>query len=207
MKKIFIICILIIPLFAKTNAQTAIGLKAGIHKSTLDDNNTFYNFSPVLRTNVGAVVNFEYSNPASFQLEVNYARKGGSYLIIGNKIRETYGFLEIPFLLKVGGGNNTIKFFGVAGPFISIPLRKEIISFNDKEEYDHNEDETLSEVFDAGFHLGLGVAYKFGPGRAIFEYRYGKGFGNDLFGAYNTKIYQCNIGYVFTFRDWELDDD
>lgn len=181
------------------SAGTALGLKAGLQSTKIYDNipvpsDTYYR---TLRSNVGLVCNFAYKSPVSFQMEVNYARKG-SKLSSGD--RSTFGYLELPLLLKISGGKEKFKVFGVAGPYIAAPLRYELIVGDKKTVTSVMDDNTVIEKMDLGFHVGGGVTYKLGPGRLLGEIRYCQGFGESFVeNSYNTNAWQLNIGYLFTF--------
>ncbi len=185
------------------SAQTALGLKAGLNGSRLytkDDKTP----KTLLRTDVGLVCNFTYTKPVSFQMEVNYSRKGAK-LITDDKL--TYGYLEVPLLLKVAGGKEKLKVFGLLGPYIAAPLKEEYISGDNKTTASATENSVVDgnavvEKIDVGFHLGGGVTYKLGPGRVLLEIRYCQGFGeNFIDDSFNTSVFQVNTGYLFTFGD------
>lgn len=185
------------------SAQTAIGLKAGLNGSTIYEKPA-PSPSSVLRTNLGLVCNFGYTKAVSFQMEANYSRKGGKFL---DDSKLTYGYLEIPLLLKIGGGNENFKVFVLAGPFIGAPLKEEYkvvgadktIATTTEDGIDGN---PVIEKMDVGFHVGAGITYKMGPGRLLAEIRYCQGFGeNFVEDSYNTRVFQFNVGYLFTFGD------
>ncbi|MBN1463057.1 MAG: PorT family protein [Paludibacteraceae bacterium] len=183
------------------SAGTALGLKGGLQSTRIYDNipvpsNSYYR---TLRSNVGLVCNFGYTSPVSFQMEVNYARKGSK---LSNGDRRTFGYLELPLLLKISGGKEKFKVFGVAGPYIAAPLRDEWIVGDKKTVTSVMDDNTVIEKMDLGFHVGGGVTYKLGPGRLLGEIRYCQGFGESFVeNSFNTNAWQLNIGYLFTFGD------
>lgn len=191
-------------IMANLSAGTALGLKGGLQSSKIFDSNPASDvYSPTLRTNLGLVCNFGYSKAVSFQMELDYSRKG-SKLASGNKL--TYGYLELPLLLKVAGGSEKFKVFGLAGPYVAAPLKEESIIGDNKTVIagtDNGIDTNpVIEKMDVGFQLGGGITYKMGPGRLLVEIKYCQGFGERFVpDSYNTNALQLNVGYLFTFGE------
>ncbi len=196
MKKFNLIFAILLIGFSLT-AQTAIGIKGGIQSTKIYEKSGIYD--PTLRTNLGLVCNFSYTSAASFQMELNYSRKGSN---VFNSTKATLGYLELPLLLKISGGKEKFKVFGLAGPYIAAPLRSELIVGDEKTVTTVSDDSNLIEKMDVGFHIGGGVTYKMGPGRLLTEIRYCKGYGeNFIEDSFNTNAWQLNVGYLFTFGE------
>lgn len=191
--------LLIVGLFIMVNvsAGTALGLKGGLQSSKIYEKLGVYD--PLLRTNLGLVCNFAYSAPVSFQMELNYSRKGSNFF---DDSKNTIGYLELPLLLKVAGGNEKFKVFGIGGPFIATPMKQESIIKGEKSILTVADDDAMMEMMDLGFQLGGGITYKLGPGRLLAEIRYCQGFGeNFVENSYSTNAWQLNVGYLFTFGE------
>lgn len=141
-------------------------------------------------TQFGAVLNIGLSQSFSIQPEVLYAQRGFEANVslleddpsgdIGAKLRMNY--LEVPVLAKLSFGGDKVQGFLTAGPSVSYWMSgKTTYSFAGEEEeedyefQDDFEDGMKENRLDFGASIGVGVAYRLGPGALNLDVRYGLG--------------------------------
>lgn len=91
--------------------------------------------------------------------EVNFIQKKTSFEGIDLKVN----YLQVPVLLRVGGGSSGVKLYGVAGPAIDIKIGESVEGFDLEDGF---------EGFDIGGIVGVGVEVS----RFLIEGRYTRGF-------------------------------
>ncbi|MCK0147188.1 PorT family protein [Arenibacter sp. F26102] len=177
--------------FMSVSAQTAIGLKYGVQNTDLYD---LSDASSVTASNFGLILNFGYSHLVSFQMEVNYSPKGSVYdNFLDEETEEVYDYLEVPVLLKLSFGANSLKYYGIVGAFAAVPLNISTVTGNVEEKR-----EGIDEV-DLGIQFGAGLTYDLGPGRILGEVRYSAGIDGLPDQYTETKALLFSVGYLFTF--------
>ncbi len=182
--------------FLTANAQTAIGLKYGVQNTDLFD---YSDASSVSASNYGLILNFGYSHVVSFQMEVNYSPKGSVYDFLGDETEEVYNYLEVPVLLKLSFGANSLKYYGIVGAFAAVPESIKTISGNQESKGGGLSGEDGFDDLDLGIQLGAGLTYDLGPGRILGEVRYSTGFEGLPDEFTDAKALLFSVGYLFTF--------
>lgn len=130
---------------------------------------------------LGAVANFGISELFSLQPELLFVQKGYKFEEDGMSAKGKYSYLEVPVLAKISFGNEQLKGFVTAGPTLGYWLSgKDTFEAGGGEisgDIDFDDDEDgVEKRFEAGASIGVGLAYKVGPGALNFDVRYGAGF-------------------------------
>lgn len=130
---------------------------------------------------LGAVANFGISELFSIQPELLFVQKGYKFEEDDMSVTGKYSYLEVPVLAKISFGNEQLKGFVTAGPTLGYWLSgKDTFKADGGEisgDIDFDDDEDGEEKrFEAGASIGVGLAYKVGPGALNFDVRYGAGF-------------------------------
>ncbi len=111
----------------------------------------------------------------SIQPELLYIQKGVGAKS-GNTTADVHiNYLELPVLVKISFGSETIKGYVNAGPSIGYALsgKTKIGSTTSKITFDDTDNRT-----DFGLQFGGGVGFQAGPGSILLDLRYGYGLTN-----------------------------
>lgn len=184
------------------SGQVAIGLKAGAQMTKLDSKWVFddeleteWAFTP----DFGAILNFGYENPVSFQMEINYSPKATKYHLLDEEIKQTNNYVDLPLLLKVKFGENGVTFFSVFGVTASFPFVIKTVSGDTEEKVNIIKDEQAIEYYlDIALSVGAGLSFELDNGAVFTELRYNHGLGNTIdLGDYDSKALRLSVGYLF----------
>ncbi|WP_317900124.1 porin family protein [Aurantibacillus circumpalustris] len=182
-------------------AQTSIGVKIGANfaKMSFDDNfgvNEQISNSTLTDINVGIPFEIRFSKVIAIQPEINYIGKGTSQVVKGyqnngtewesyesvSKIR--LGYMEVPFLLKLGVNKEKFGVNVLLGPSFGmltrIAYQFESNSTNSSGQTQSSSDsesmligsQNFEYGFDVGANLGLEFSLPLGPGKLFTEARY-----------------------------------
>lgn len=199
MKKLYLIVAAAMGMALAAEAQTvSIGPRVGVNFATVratdGDEEIRDAYNDAVENNAGiqfgAVVNFGVSDMFSIQPEVLYSQRGFTAEEslfedepLGDiSIDMRMNYLEVPVLAKLSFGGENVKGFVTAGPSVAYWMSgKTKTSFAGEEEEEDYEfdDEYVDGVkenrLDIGASIGVGMAYRLGPGALNLDIRYGFG--------------------------------
>ncbi len=181
--------------FAQVSLIPKIGLN--IANAAIDENRDYPGQKSLLGLTAGLGVNFPLTSDAflSVQPEILYSQKGwageSSNALTGYEGTYRLNYLEVPLLLKINFGGETIRAYVNAGPSVGYllggrvdgsltTLGVEIFSIDKKLEFTETPSVTdLNEVnanrTDIGLNFGGGVGYSFGGKVLFLDVRYNMG--------------------------------
>ncbi len=178
--------------------SVSFGPRVGVNLATLNasggDDNLREEFNDAVGytsgAQLGAVVNFGISDMFSFQPELLYSQRGfeasgeiSEEEPIGEvNIKSQMNYLELPILGKVSFGGESLKGFVTAGPsvgyWMSGKTKYSFMGEEEAEDYEFSDDfegGVKENRLDLGASIGIGLAYRLGPGALNLDVRYGLG--------------------------------
>ena len=182
------------------NGNLKVGPKVGINvaNASFDDNDRNSGSSRV-RLRAGAFVEIGISDAFALQPELLYSAKGHELLTILFKDENTevdLDYLSVPIIAKYAlFDDSNLQVTGQAGPYFGILLSAESDGRDVANSY---------SSLDVGGQVGIGAAYRIGPGSITLDIRAGFGLTNfiDLNwspgGATNQVLPSATVGYAFS---------
>lgn len=170
-------------------------------------------------TQFGVVANFGINEMFSIQPELLYSQKGlkaeESDYDMSLKIEHKKNYLEIPVLAKLSFGSEDFQGFVTAGPYLgywmSGKVKAEFMGRKIEDDYEftknYDEDDYKENRLDLGASIGIGAAYRVGPGSLNLDVRYGYGFSDDTKykdgrpdGAFKSsnRVIGVSLAYLFS---------
>lgn len=184
LKKITAMVCFLMSVSVLVTAQISLGLRAGstLTKAHFDQENLLPNspdyFWGTTAGIVGEVCVVEFF---ALQTEVGVVQKGYKMshpFLNGNKTVTThFDYLEIPLLLKMKYGSETVKGYVMAGPYYAYALSgKTKLAGEQSNKIDF--DQANIKRSDWGGVFGVGIGTALGPGTLFLDGRYELGFTN-----------------------------
>jgi hypothetical protein len=198
MKKLFLLAALAV-CSCGAFAQVSLIPKVGVNlaNASIEDNREYPGQKSLLGLTAGLGINFPLTSDAflSVQPEILYSQKGwageSSNALAGYEGTYRLNYLEVPLLLKINFGGETIRAYVNAGPSFGYllsgrvdgrvtALGVEVFKIDDKLEFTETPNATRLNEVDAnrteiGLNFGGGVGYSFG-GKVLFvDVRYNMG--------------------------------
>ena len=220
MKKSFLSLAVILMLATSVQAQFSIIPKAGISLSNVN----FDAEEDGQKSNLGLVAGVGFNIPItsdnffSIQPELLYVQKGFAVEDQGVNTKSYFNYIDLPLLLKINFGGETVKAYVNAGPSFGYWLGGKIkvddesakIKFGDADNITADEVTLNKEDWnrlDIGLQFGGGVGFGLGPGSLLLDARYGFGF-TDIYSVENApdsenksknNVFQVTLGYAIPF--------
>jgi hypothetical protein len=149
------------------------GIEGGINLANVS---TTPSFNSSTRTGfmVGGFADIGVSRIVSVKPSVRYIQKGYTTQIQGINVSESYGYIEIPLMIKAKLPLNQVKPYFEAGPMLGIQLSaNQEFSFNGQVQ--EQETGSFYSAVDFGLYFGSGIEFHVAPNTDIFT-----GFGYSL---------------------------
>jgi hypothetical protein len=197
LKPSFIAAFIVLFMSAST-LKAQFGVRAGINLA----NQTFkidgLSVTPesIIGLNAALFYNVSLSNNLVLQPELSFSQKGSKFdeTFLGEEIKSTINYLEIPVLLKYKSNSERIGFFGQAGPALGFALSGKTTVGDESASIDFEEDGLRRT--DLGFHLGAGVSF----GKFLVDARYMLGVANlsdAEEGTTRNRGFMLSLGFMF----------
>lgn len=187
MKKIFLICVLLIATTLTLQAQTiTYGIKGGLNfanqkGSDIIINNTNYKTSTITAFHIGLLAKIDIFNGLALQPELLYTTKGANYKDAVNEFINELGYLSIPVMLKINLNKSLSLELGPQASFL----------LSQRNEFDVKD----AKTFDFGVAAGLGLKI---TKNLFIEGRYGLGLTNVSKDAdIKNSVIQLSAGILF----------
>jgi hypothetical protein len=186
MKKLFMIAIALIT-FQCVQAQTRIGVKAGVNFATFEGDDVD-NAEMYTAFHGGLFANIPISEMLSVQPEAFYSGQGAKYTVLGAEVTSKLNYINIPVMLQF----NASGFYAEIGPQLGVLLSSSIdgggISFDTDNAY---------KTTDIGAGIGLGFKLDSGFGAGV---RYTMGLTSiDDIGDGDVKNAVISLGVQYAF--------
>jgi hypothetical protein len=230
MKKTFLCIVSVMTFGLISQAQVTIIPKVGAsfgnyayNSSEVEDEDEKSKYNSGLT--LGAGFNFAAGEMFSIQPELLYIQKGQKYSEDGDYYKTRFNFIEIPVLVKVSFGSETVKGYVNAGPSLGYALNgKNSFKFSEmgltvsgserikfaEEPADGGDDETtyynpeFVNRVDLALQFGGGVGFQAGPGMLLLDARYGLGMSKfykaqediDFKGDGKSRTLALTLGYA-----------
>lgn len=184
LKKLTAMVCFLIGVFTFANAQISLGLRAGTSLATahfdkenlLPDSPDYY-----WGTTAGIVAEVCVVEFFALQTEAGVIQKGYKMnhpFNAGNKTITThFDYLEIPLLLKMKYGSETVKGFVMAGPYYAYALNGRAKLAGEKSNK-IDFDQANIQRHEWGGVFGVGIGAEVGPGTLFLDSRFEMGFTN-----------------------------
>lgn len=164
--------ILVMPLMAWSQAESKVGLRAGvvISKQDFQDGDPDVNYKSKLGADIALVADFPIGNIFSISPEFHWMQKGAKVEDLNGPIGEvtkTFNYLEIPLLFKLNFGDPA-GIFIMAGPSFGY-----LLDGSDKDDDGSTTDIDLDfyKRGELGGHIGGGIGV--GPVKVDVRYIFG----------------------------------
>jgi hypothetical protein len=197
MKKLFLLAALAVSTcgFAQVSLIPKVGVN--IANAAIDENNDYPGQKSLLGLTAGLGINFPLTsdNFLSVQPEILYSQKGwageSSNALAGYEGTYRLNYLEVPLLLKINFGGETIRAYVNAGPSVGYllggrvdgsftALGVELINIDKKMEFTEtpsvaNPNQLNANRTEIGLNFGGGAGYSFGGKVLFLDVRYNLG--------------------------------
>ncbi|MCC6460536.1 MAG: PorT family protein [Saprospiraceae bacterium] len=191
----FIFALLFAAGWSTAQAQFSLGLRGGVHYANwLSDSYPDYERREFISgTTVSAIAEMRVNKVIAFQVEAGWLQKGvhGVSDDLGYSLEEkaVLNYLEIPVLVKIGGGNK-VRFDGLAGPSLGVAMNGTVhlkstilgVSTSNTRDIDFEQ----NDINRVDLSLQVGGVFSFKPAESLslfLDARYIQGLAN-LNGAY-----------------------
>ncbi len=195
MHRILFLMIFILIAVNKGNAQSTIGIRAGVmsSKQEVENGDITDNYQSKLGADIAFVANFPIGI-VSISPEFHWLQKGGKIEDLSGTVGEvskTFNYLEIPILVKLNFGN-PVGFFLLAGPSVGYLLNG---SDKDMDGQTNDIDLDFYKRAEFGAHVGGGISL--GPIKIDARYIFGL---TDIFDdSSDIQITNSSIGAGVSF--------
>ncbi len=220
MKRSFLLLVAMLMLGTAVQAQFSIIPKAGISLANVN----FDEDEDGQKSNLGFVAGLGFNIPItsdnffSLQPELLYVQKGYRFNESGENVKSIFNYVDLPILLKINFGTETVKAYVNAGPSFGYWLGGKLKSGDDeaKIKFGDSNNQTNDEItldkndwnrLDIGLQFGGGVGLGVGPGSVLLDARYGFGL-TDFLNVDNAtdsankskhNVFQFTLGYAIPF--------
>ncbi len=174
-KNLLVLSFLILAQFT-LNAQTTVGLRAGINVTNISiSGNT--NDSKI-GIDFGLLTEIAISEAFSIQPELHYSQKGDQTknAFVGGTNKVTLNYLQIPILAKYVFGGEEMGAYAIAGPSIGLGLG--VKSKNGSNSNSASFKDSNLKGLDFGLDFGLGLFKAIDAGKLFLDIRYLLGLSN-----------------------------
>lgn len=145
-------------------AAQGIGIKGGVLFPSF--NTDELDFDNTIGWQAGIFIGGSNDRVVSFQTEFNYLNKSTDVEVGGLELASvTTHTIQVPLLLRLNAGNDTVDFYGIVGPSIEAKVAETIEGLGASETDDAFETIDIAIMFGAGIEIGP----------VIIEGRYSKG--------------------------------
>jgi len=172
-------------------SELGIGLKAGANIATQKGSDLGYeiDLKSIVGFHVGGYVNYFFSDPVAFQIELLYSQKGSNWDDFFDSAKDILGYIDIPILVRY----QIIEYLNLhAGPQFGFLMSA-------KSKYDDGYEEDAKEYYkstDVGLVLGAEGNLPFKINVTI---RYILGLSNiatdELGNTWKNNVFQVSVGY------------